>query len=249
KQFIGASGSALLARRAGLKCFDRENFLSLWDLEMAGNQPKMSYGAVYGNGVPTGEFSDAELAGVGLDLTKLARLTQRGLSGRQVSEYLATTRRYLRGKLAYSYKNGKSRHDCYPITLPSMPQYRKLYAPETEYVMRDNENDIHVADSIGLAADWRKSGPVWEIPFRAMYSKAMKSLLFAGRCIGSAGDAWEITRVIPAAAVTGQAAGMAAALCIDGQCEADALDLKLLQRELEKQNVVVHQKDLENKNC
>ena len=73
-------------------------------------------------------------------------------------------------------------------------------------------NDRFFKDSIGLVSDWRKPGPVWEIPFSTIVAPSTGNLFAAGRCISSAGDAWEITRCIPCACLTGEAAGCAAAL-------------------------------------
>ena len=51
---------------------------------------------------------------------------------------------------------------------------------------------------------------------------------------------WDIMRVIPCCAVTGQAAGIAAALCDDFA----SLDIKELQKKLTASGVVLHEKDL-----
>lgn len=77
-------------------------------------------------------------------------------------------------------------------------------------------------DCIGRIGNWRRSGPVYEIPFRSLYSPAVANLLVAGRCISVTDEFWDQTRVIPACAVTGQAAGTAAALGRDipGICAA-----------------------------
>ena len=65
-----------------------------------------------------------------------------------------------------------------------------------------------------LVAVWRKPGYIWEIPYGTLIPQDIKGLITAGRCISSANDAWEITRLIPAAALTGQVAGVAARLAI-----------------------------------
>ncbi|MBQ4137890.1 MAG: FAD-dependent oxidoreductase, partial [Clostridia bacterium] len=51
---------------------------------------------------------------------------------------------------------------------------------------------------------------------------------------------WDVMRVIPCCAVTGQAAGTAAALSDDFT----TLDISLLQSELVKDGVVLHEKDI-----
>ena len=80
------------------------------------------------------------------------------------------------------------------------------------YTMNDEEQFKRFEDSIGMISDWRKAGPVYEIPFSTLYGKNIKNLITCGRCISVTEDMWDISRVIPACAVTGQAAGTAAAM-------------------------------------
>ena len=54
----------------------------------------------------------------------------------------------------------------------------------------------------------------------------------AGRCIGALDDAWEVFRVIPVAAMTGEVAGIAAALCAEKGVTPSQLDVKILQQTL-----------------
>ena len=67
-------------------------------------------------------------------------------------------------------------------------------------------------DSIGMVSDWRKRGPVYEVPFRCLYNRNVKNLITAGRCVSVTDSMWDIMRVIPCCAVTGQAAGTDAAM-------------------------------------
>ena len=55
---------------------------------------------------------------------------------------------------------------------------------------------------------------VYEIPFRCLYSKNISNLLFAGRNVSVSHIALSSTRIIATCAMLGQAAGTAAALCI-----------------------------------
>ena len=66
-------------------------------------------------------------------------------------------------------------------------------------------------------------------------------MLAAGRCISVTDSMWDITRVIPAAAVTGQAAGEAASFCTDVR----KLDAAALQAGLSGKNVPLHISDLD----
>ena len=133
------------------------------------------------------------------------------------------------------------RRSCYALKLPVMPQFRKIACIRGEYVLKDNEHATRFEDSVGLAADWRKSGYVWEIPYRTLYpEKGPGGLLAAGRCSSASGDAWEVTRVIPVAAMTGQAAGLAAAMAIDADVDARDLRVPELQAELRKLGFAIH---------
>lgn len=98
----------------------------------------------------------------------------------------------------------------------------------------------YVADSVGMIANWRKRGPVFEVPFTCLYGRKVKNLITAGRCISASDDIWDATRVIPCCAVTGQAAGSAASMTDDFS----ALPIETLQKHLAENGVVLHGKDL-----
>ena len=63
--------------------------------------------------------------------------------------------------------------------------------------MTDGQHGKPVSDSIGLFADWRKPGFVWEVPFVALAPKKVKGLLAAGRCMSCEGDAWDVCASFP----------------------------------------------------
>ena len=56
----------------------------------------------------------------------------------------------------------------------------------------------------------------YQIPITSLYNKNYSNLIAAGRIISASGDGWEVTRVIPVCALTGQAAGLIAAINKDG---------------------------------
>lgn len=124
--------------------------------------------------------------------------------------------------------------------LPVLPQVRMTRRLSGEFTMTVESCQVHQEQSIGMCGDWRKPGPVFEIPFGALYSEAASNLFAAGRCVSAEGEMWNITRVIPVCAVTGQAAGLAAAMC-DKYGRADA---GTIQQGLKRQGVLLHAKDL-----
>ena len=91
-----------------------------------------------------------------------------------------------------------------------------------------------------MFSDWTKRGPVYELPFGALYHPSVPNLLTAGRCLSAADDLWNVTRVIPVCAVSGEAAGTAAVL----GCDFPALDIAALQETLRAQGVRVHLDEL-----
>jgi hypothetical protein len=95
-------------------------------------------------------------------------------------------------------------------------------------------------DSIGMVSNWKKRGPIYEVPFGTLYSKEVKNLITAGRCTSVDDTLWDVMRVIPCCVVTGQAAGTAAAMTDDFT----TLDVKALQKKLTDNGVVLHEKDI-----
>ncbi len=75
---------------------------------------------------------------------------------------------------------------------------------------------------------------------RTLYNREVKNLVVAGRCTSVDQQLWDVMRVIPCCAVTGEAAGTAAAMTDDFT----ALDVRTLQTVLIKNGVVLHEADL-----
>lgn len=93
---------------------------------------------------------------------------------------------------------------------------------------------------MGVFSNWKKPGPVYELPLSTLYGNNVKNLAAAGRCISVTDDMWDVTRVIPVCAVSGEAAGAAAAMGDDFS----AIDIKKLQNHLEKGGTKLHVRDL-----
>ena len=105
--------------------------------------------------------------------------------------------------------------------------------------MQSADNHKFMADSVGMVSDWRKPGPVYEPPFGSLYTAKVKNLICAGRGTSVAEDLWDLMRVIPCCAVTGQAAGTAAALTDDFS----RLNIAQLQKVLVNNGVILHEQE------
>ena len=68
----------------------------------------------------------------------------------------------------------------------------------------------------------------------------IKNLIVAGRCTSVTDSMWDIMRVIPCCAVTGEAAGIAATLTDDFS----SLQIEKLQTILKNKGIFLHEKDL-----
>ena len=78
----------------------------------------------------------------------------------------------------------------------------------------------------------RKERPVWQIPYCSLVPKETQNLLVAGRCFGyDQGITWD-AREISTCMVTGQAAGVAAAMAVNSRCAAKDVDIAGLQKAL-----------------
>lgn len=122
-----------------------------------------------------------------------------------------------------------------PTTLPTLPQFRMTRKLVGEYCLSENENGKTFFDSVGMVSDWRRRGFVYQVPFRTLYNANAVNLLCAGRCTSVTDGMWDIMRVIPCCAVTGEAVGVAAAMTDD----MTALSVEELQRELKRRGVAI----------
>jgi hypothetical protein len=234
--FIDASGSGIVARRAGTPCTPGDNFIAVWALEYDARLKTSGRLADHVNIYAGGKLSfekgpDSEIF--------------RGMNGRLVSEFTLAGRKLLREHYRKEYESGKAdRKNLFPLHLPIQAQFRKIFAVNGAETLTSNQHSTFRENSIGLAADWRKAGFVWEIPFGTLLPQTVKGLLTAGRCISSIDDAWEVTRVIPAAALTGETAGIAAALAHEQGITPDELNIKTLQEKLKKSGFPLHLADV-----
>ena len=122
-------------------------------------------------------------------------------------------------------------------TVATIPQVRMTRRIIGDYTLTYDEMHKRFDDSIGMVSDWRKRGPIFEVPFATLFNSSVKNLIMAGRCTSVDDELWDVMRVIPCCAVTGQAAGVAASMTDDFA----SIDIAELQRKLEAYGVVLHE--------
>ena len=160
-----------------------------------------------------------------------------GLDGEEISEIMQLSHN---ATLQDFLKKREEDPTLFPTTIATTPQIRMTRRIDGEYTMHSTEMHTYFEDSVGMVSDWRKRGPVYEVPFRTLYSAKVKNLITAGRCTSVTDSMWDIMRVIPCCAVTGEAAGTAAAMTDDFT----TLDVAQLQAKLASNGVVIHERDL-----
>lgn len=160
-----------------------------------------------------------------------------GLDGEELSEQVCLSHRSTYNDFLKKRQNDP---EFLPVTMATIPQIRMTRKIVGEYVLSDKETHQYFEDSIGMVSNWKQRGPIYEVPFRTLYSAKVKNLICAGRCTSVNETLWDVMRVIPCCAVTGQAAGTAAAMTDDFS----KLDIKELQRVLTASGVVLHETDI-----
>lgn len=162
-----------------------------------------------------------------------------GLDGKELSEMVCLSHQTT---LKHWLKKREGGSDAVISTIATIPQIRMTRKIVGEYELAHTEMHTFFEDSVGMVSNWKKRGPIYEVPFRTLYNKKIKNLIVAGRCTSVNETLWDVMRVIPCCAVTGQAAGTAAAMTDDFS----SLDVSRLQEKLRENGVVLHEKDIMN---
>lgn len=125
--------------------------------------------------------------------------------------------------------------DLVPVTIGTIPEIRMTRRLAGAYTQDITESNVHYTDTVGIFPSWRKRGFVYELPLSSLYGKEIKNLLVAGRCISVTDAMWDITRVIPVCAVSGEAAGAAAVFSDD----MTKINIEQLQKHLREAGVLL----------
>ncbi|MDD6142976.1 MAG: FAD-dependent oxidoreductase [bacterium] len=134
------------------------------------------------------------------------------------------------------------KQNAVPFLIPTIPllrMTRRLLGRET---LTEANLGQWRTDAVALTGDWRKPAPVYAIGLAHLQGVKSANLFAAGRCISSAGDAWDVTRVIPTCAATGEAAGLAAAMW----AQTGTVDVPALQNSLKAAGAILDPDLLQN---
>lgn len=232
KSYVDATGDCDIAHFAGAPTanFKQGNILAAW--YYFANETGYNLQQLGASDVP-----DSERAASKKQVKLLVDRRFTGLDGEEISQMVCLSHR---ATMEDVKKKRTEDATVMPVTLATIPQLRMTRKIVGEYELKEAERHTYFADSIGMVSNWKKRGPVYEVPFGTLYSKAVKNLIVAGRCTSVDETMWDVMRVIPCCAVTGQAAGTAAAMTDDFS----GLEIEKLQNELKKQGVKLHESEL-----
>ena len=154
-----------------------------------------------------------------------------------VSQHAIDGRRMIMNDICELHKKGDE--SAYPLIIPTYEGMRMSRRLSGYYTLDESEAFVDFPDSIGMTGDWRKSGPVYALPWNILIGTENDNIAAAGRCISVTTEMWDITRVIPTAAVTGEAAGLGAALASKKGVALKELDVKYLQQALRSHGAII----------
>lgn len=154
----------------------------------------------------------------------------RGTDGEELSRFMQLSHKAVMQDVAARRRDDASTE---LVCMGSIPQLRMTRRIVGCYTLEDRDGGNGFPDSIGMVASWRSRGVIYQIPYRTLYGPEFANLITAGRSLSATGLLWDCCRVIPACAVTGQAAGTAAAMGGDFR----TLDVGELQRRLKLRGV------------
>ena len=210
------------ARESGLIPADLDTIAGTW-------------GAIY----DTGDLTYLNLVHLAeCDGTDPTDLTQAEIEGRKQAMHAVQAMR------AYNPGCENARLRNFGMTL-GVRDTRKI---DAVYNMTSDDvrNQARFEDSVGIFPEFidgygililPTTGRYFHVPYRTMVPKDVENLLVAGRATGGDRDSHAATRNMMCCTVTGQGAGVAAAISVKHGQGFRSLDTRLLQSELQRQGV------------
>ena len=229
KAVIDATGDASVFAAAGVKTVCAKNYLGyyghVYDTDTIGAYEKT------GNMVRMRKWV---IAGINPfdDRTTESDRCYCGTTAKDITDFVLEGRSMFFDKVRNGDPEGRD-----VSSLPFMPQFRTIrrIVGERDFNAVDGQK---YDDAIGSCGDFRKGhlGKHYQVPFAAQYNREFPNLVAAGRVISASDEGWEVSRVIPVCALTGQAAGIAASMTLGGNIQ--DVDIRGLQGKLADSGVL-----------
>jgi ribulose 1,5-bisphosphate synthetase/thiazole synthase len=158
----------------------------------------------------------------GLDVTELSMLELKH-------------RRAIWNNLERARKKAGAEHAYLVETAPQMGvRLTRLLGGVHKLTVNEAKAGKPFKDVIGFSGTFGRA-PEFQIPYGCLVPSTVENLLAAGRCISADFEIADTLRLIPVCWVTGQAAGIAAALSIQNKCRPREVNIAKLQNVLRQQ--------------
>lgn len=230
KMVIDATGDASVCHRAGMPTMDGTNHLVYVSHGFGKEQLEQ-----YDSEKDLLEFRKWNWVGKTGDPDDDALVDSSGTTSDSVNEFI---RKGKKGTLNLIKSLGKDNYEL--SSIPTMPQFRTIRHIVGETMLDGSEDGrTDCPDSVGCFSDFRKCDTHYQLPYSTLYNKDFPNILAAGRIVSAHGEGWQVTRVIPVCALTGQVAGAAAAQAIDADCACKDIDLDTLRKTLKENNSIL----------
>ena len=232
KIIVDTTGDLELISKAGLACTEGDNWLTYWAYTTDLKQMQTAI--------------DKQDVYAGIKLKTLGAMWNGdhapedaplyiGTTAEEITQFIIDERKLLRKEF-----EGENGRDRMIVSIPGMPQLRCGRRLDGYYTLTGEDEHKHFDDSIGCFADFTKADVLYEIPYGTLITPEADNVITAGRSFSASGDAWVLGKIIPTCAVTGEAAGIAAALAIKKNCRLVDIDVTELQNEIIKANGIIH---------
>ncbi|MFA6808181.1 MAG: FAD-dependent oxidoreductase [Eubacteriales bacterium] len=201
----------------------------------------VGFGGTYSSVTDEGDVTQLNAVHVtGVDCTKVEDLTKAEMDGRDgVINAIKALKKYVPG-----FEKARLRNFGMTLGTRESRQIEGNYRITGKDVM----NQGRFSDSIGIYPEFidgngilwiPTTGRYFQIPYGAILPKKIDNLLVAGRCISCDLMAHSSVRNMSCCVVTGQGAGVAAAISVKDNVPTSKVDILKVQVALEKQNVRV----------
>jgi len=201
----------------------------------------LDFGGSYSTVTDNGEVTQMNVVFIGdVDCTDIGDLTRAEIRGREaVLDAIKAMRGFIPGM-----ENAKLRNYGMTLGTRESRQVTGHYQMTGKDVMEQARFD----DSIGIFPEFidgngilwiPTTGRYYQIPYRAILPQKIENLLVAGRCISGDIEAHASFRNMSCCVVTGQGAGVAAAISVKDDVPTSQVDIKKVQAALAGQNVRV----------
>ena len=176
-------------------------------------------------------FCDCGVNVKGLCITEGNAATKAELAGRSVAQKAVKELKKLPG-----YK------DVYVVSMGSHIGHRVTRGLFPRYHLSDADMNVDFPDSIAVAGNVMSPHGYMKIPYPALLPKKVDNVIYAGRCVATACQeyenrrvnflSYELPRLVAPSMATGEAAGIAAAMCADRGIGFNDVDVKEVQKRI-----------------